>query len=152
MPSTATPKNNNNLPYIEPTIRLIAGFLLTVIGVMLYLYDDMLLVLLALLFFISINLFQSALTHWCLMERILSLLGFRSELNEIKKLNAEVERTSSIQKGYVDTLNLLNEAVLELSEDGIILDASEIISNNPTPNIIGLDRLKNLLKYDPPND
>ena len=126
MPSTATPnKNKNNLPYIEPTIRLIAGFLLTVIGVMLYLYNDMLLVLLGLLFFISINLFQSALTHWCLMERILSLLGFRSELSEIKKLNAEVERTSAIQKGYVDTLNLLNEAVIELSEDGMILSASD---------------------------
>lgn len=126
MSCPVTPKKSrNNLPYIEPTIRLIAGFLLTVIGVMLYLYNEMLLVLLGFLFFISLNLFQSAITHWCLMEKILGFIGFRSELSEIKKLSAEAERTAALQKGYIDTLNLLNEAVLELSEEGIILSASD---------------------------
>ena len=122
--STVAEKSNNNLPYIEPTIRLIAGFLLSIIGTLLYLYSNMQIILLGMLFFISLNLFQSAITHWCLMEKILSSFGFRSELNEIKKLNAEAKRTASIQQGFVDTLNLLNEAVLELSEDGIILSAS----------------------------
>jgi diguanylate cyclase (GGDEF)-like protein len=126
MSDPVTPNNNkNNLPYIEPTIRLIAGFLLTVIGVMLYFYNEMLFLLLGLLFFISINLFQSAITKWCLMERILNFFGFRSELNEIKKLNAEAQRSAAIQKSYMETLNLLNEAVLELSEDGIILSVSD---------------------------
>lgn len=125
MQNTTPPNSNKNLPYIEPTIRLIAGFLLTVIGVMLYFYSSMQFLLLGLLFFISLNLFQSAITHWCLMEKILGVIGFRSELREIKKLSAEAERTSAIQKGYVDTLNLLNEAVLELSDDGIILSASD---------------------------
>ncbi|MCK4704186.1 MAG: EAL domain-containing protein [Gammaproteobacteria bacterium] len=122
---TTAKKTENNLPYIEPTIRLIAGFLLTTIGIMLYLHNDMLLLLLGFLFFISLNLFQSAITHWCLMEKILKFSGFRSELDVIKELSAEALHSTAIQKSHIDTLNLLNEAVLELSEDGIILSASD---------------------------
>ena len=123
--SSITKKSKTNLPYIEPSIRLIAGFLLTAIGVMLYLHNEMLFLLLGFLFFISVNLFQSAITHFCLMEKVLRYLGFRSELDEIKELSAEAHRSAAIQKSYMDTLNLLNEAVLELSEDGVIHSASD---------------------------
>lgn len=133
--STQEKKTKSKLPYIEPTIRLIAGFLLTVIGVMLYFHNDMLLLLLGFLFFISLNLFQSAITHWCLMEKILGFFGFRSELNEIKILSVETQHSATIQKSHIDILNLLNEAVLELSEDGIILSASDgwcrLLGNTP---------------------
>jgi len=122
--STIT-KKANNLPYIEPTIRVIAGFFLSILGGLIYLYPDITLILLGLLFFISLNLFQSGLTHFCMMEKMLKLFRFRSELDEIKTLSNEVVRSAAIQKSYIDTLNLLNEAVLELSNEGIILSASD---------------------------
>jgi len=118
-------KSLNNFPYIEPTIRVIAGFLLSVIGILIYLYPDITLILLGFLFFISLNLFQSGITHFCMMEKILKFLGFRSEIDEIKTLSDEASHSAAIQKSYVDTLNLLNEAVLEISDKGIILSASD---------------------------
>ncbi len=73
-------------PYIEPTIRTIAGALVTTSGVMLYLRPEMTMLWLGLLFFVSLNLFQSGLTRFCLMEKILKHLGFRSELDEIRHM------------------------------------------------------------------
>lgn len=132
--SSSDRPNNNNLPYIEPTIRLIAGFLLSVIGVLLYLYSELQLILLGFLLFISLNLFQSGFSRFCMMEKILKFIGFRSELDEIKNLNVEAGRSASIQKNYIKTLNLLNEAIVELSSDGAVLAASDgwskLISQN----------------------
>jgi len=126
--------NKKNLPYIEPTIRVIAGFLLSVIGVLLYLHSEWLLILVGALLFISLNLFQSGITHFCMMEKMLKLFGFRSELDEIKELSTEAERSASIQQNHIKTLNLLNEAIVELSSDGTILTASDgwsrLISHN----------------------
>ncbi|VAW95527.1 diguanylate cyclase/phosphodiesterase (GGDEF & EAL domains) with PAS/PAC sensor(s) [hydrothermal vent metagenome] len=119
------PEGKNNFPYIEPSIRVIAGFLLSVIGVLLYFNNDWILILVALLLFISLNLFQSGITHFCMMEKFLKLFGFRSELDEIKLLNEEAQRSVALQKNYMDTLDMLNEAVIELSPDGRILSASE---------------------------
>lgn len=104
---------------------MIAGFLLSVIGGLVYLYPNITLILLGFLFFISLNLFQSGITHFCMMEKILKFLGFSSEIDEIKALSDEANRSASIQKSYIDTLNLLNEAVLELSNEGVILSASD---------------------------
>ncbi len=118
-------KKNTSLPYIEPSIRVIAGFILSVIGVLLYIYDDFIFILAGSLLFISVNLFQSGITHFCVMEKTLKLFGFRSELDEIKELSIEAERSASIQKDYVKTLNLLKEAILEVSHDGEILTASD---------------------------
>jgi len=124
-PSSDRKKQKNNLPYIEPTIRVIAGFILSVIGVLLYMYNELLLILVGSLLFISLNLFQSGITHLCIMEKMLKLFGFRSELDEIKALSIEAERSASIQKNYIKTLNLLNEAIMELSSDGTIITTSD---------------------------
>ncbi len=113
------------LPYIEPTIRTIAGFLLSAIGVLLYLHDEETTLWLGLLFFISLNLFQSGISRWCLMEKILKRIGLRSELDEIRKLGERLHESVARQAGHMDTLNLLSEAVLELSPDGEILSFSD---------------------------
>ncbi len=127
-------KNKRKLPYIEPSIRVIAGFFLSLIGVLLYFFNDLILILIGSLLFISLNLFQSGLTHYCIMEKGLKLFGFRSELDEIKDLSAKAELSASIQKNYIKTLNLLNEAIVEISQDGTILTASDgwskLISHN----------------------
>lgn len=99
------------LPYIEPTIRSIAGTFITVFGVLIYLRPDMTLLWLGFLFFVSLNLFQSGFTSFCLMEKFLKLCGFRSEIAEIKSL-------SKVNADHLDTLNLLSEVVVELSPDG----------------------------------
>jgi len=130
----ADQRNKNNLPYIEPTIRVIAGFMLTIIGVLLYFYRDSLVVLIGALLFISLNLFQSGISGFCMMEKILKFCCFRSELDEIKALSLEADRGASIQKNHMKTLNLLSEAIVELSLDGVILSASDgwlkLISNS----------------------
>ncbi len=122
---TAQTEKKAHLPYIEPSIRTIAGFFLTTIGVLLYLYDEQRLLWLGMLFFISLNLFQSGFTRWCLMEIILKRFGLRSELDEIRTLSRHLRESAARQAGHMDTLNLLSEAVLELSPDGIILSASD---------------------------
>lgn len=106
------------LPYIEPTIRSIAGALITAFGILLYLWPDMKLAWLALLFFVSFNLFQSGFTHFCLMEKFLRKCGFRSELDEIKSL-------SKVNADHLDTLNLLSEVVVELSPEGRLVRLTE---------------------------
>lgn len=76
-----------NAAYIEPTIRTIAGGLLVICGVFAIYYPALKLYWLGALFFISINLFQSGFTRFCLMEKILKRVGFRSEMDEIRALS-----------------------------------------------------------------
>ena len=132
--ASAAQRDKNNLPYIEPTIRVIAGFVLSIIGVALYFYRDSSVVLIAALLFVSLNLFQSGISGFCIMEKTLKFFCFRSELDEIKTLSLEAERTASIQKNHMKTLNLLSEAIVELSLEGIIFSASDgwlkLISNS----------------------
>ena len=103
-----------NLPYIEPTIRTIAGALVTIAGALLYYKPDLQWLWLVLILFVSLNLFQSGFTRICLMERILKKFQFRSEMDEIKTLN-------KINAKHLATLNLLSEVVVELSWHGRIV-------------------------------
>ncbi|MFA5170722.1 MAG: diguanylate cyclase [Sulfuriferula sp.] len=106
------------LPYIEPSIRSIAGGLITASGVLLYFKPELKLIWLTILFFVSLNLLQSSFTRFCLMEKILKKFGFRSEMDEIKNLN-------EINAGHLATLNMLSEVVVELSYDGRIVRLTE---------------------------
>ena len=79
---------------------------------------------LSILIFVGFNLFQSGLTKFCMMEKLLKRLHFRSELDEIRILsqaNAEAEARAA----FYDTLGLLNEVVIELTPDGKLAYLSE---------------------------
>ncbi|WP_455222260.1 putative bifunctional diguanylate cyclase/phosphodiesterase [Kaarinaea lacus] len=73
-------------PYIEPTIRTIAGTLLIICAAAAITRPDLKIFWWSFLVFIAINLFQSGLTRFCLMEKILKRAGFRSEMDEIRDL------------------------------------------------------------------
>lgn len=73
-------------PYIEPTIRTIAGFIILIGGLLAIWHPNKGFIWLSLLFFVGFNLFQSGLTRFCLMEKILKQLGFRSEMDEIRTM------------------------------------------------------------------
>jgi predicted signal transduction protein with EAL and GGDEF domain len=76
----------NQKPYIEPTIRTIAGAFLIICGAVALARPDLKVFWISFLFFIAVNLFQSGLTRFCLMEKILKRVGFRSEMDEIRDL------------------------------------------------------------------
>jgi hypothetical protein len=61
---------------LERWIRLIAGTFVTVSVTLSYLHSPYWLFF---TLFVGLNLFQSALTGWCLMEEFLKKLGIRSE-------------------------------------------------------------------------
>ena len=73
-------------PYIEPTIRTIAGGFLLICAYFAYYYPEFKAFWLGFLIFIAINLFQSGMTRFCLMEKLLKRAGFRSEMDEIRSL------------------------------------------------------------------
>jgi DUF2892 family protein len=64
---------------IERWIRLIAGTFVTVSVVLSYVHSSYWLLF---TLFVGLNLFQSALTRWCLMEEILKKAGVRSEADQ----------------------------------------------------------------------
>ena len=110
--------------YIEPAIRTIAGSFIVVCGILVYLRPDWSWLWLAILFFVGFNLFQSGFTKFCMMEKLLKRLHFRSELDEIRNLsqaNAEAEARAA----FYDTLGLLNEVVIELAPDGTLVFLSD---------------------------
>jgi diguanylate cyclase (GGDEF)-like protein len=76
----------NQRPYIEPSIRTIAGGFIVMCCTVALFYPQLRVVWLSVLFFIGANLFQSGLTRFCLMEKILKRLGFRSEMDEIRTM------------------------------------------------------------------
>jgi hypothetical protein len=61
---------------LERWIRLIAGTFVTVSVVLSYVHSPYWLLF---TLFVGLNLFQSALTRWCLMEDVLRKLGVKSE-------------------------------------------------------------------------
>jgi hypothetical protein len=61
---------------LERWIRLIAGSFVTISVVLSYVQSPYWLLF---TLFVGLNLFQSALTGWCLMETFLKRLGVRSE-------------------------------------------------------------------------
>src|SRR4030065_1542706 len=106
----------NRQTYIEPAIRSIAGGFIVTLGTLIYVFPAWSWLWLSLMFFVGFNLFQSGFTKFCTMEKLLKKLHFRSELDEIRDLsqaNAEVEARAA----FYDTLGLLNEVVIELSQD-----------------------------------
>lgn len=124
-----TPKNtvscSTRTPYVEPTIRTIAGGLIISLSLLLYFSENFALFWLATLIFIGFNLFQSGLSGFCLLEKMLKYFRFTSELDEIRSLSRELKAVSDQQASYLESLNLLNEAVIELSLDGCIVSASD---------------------------
>jgi hypothetical protein len=64
---------------LERWIRLIAGTFVTVSVVLSYVHSPYWLFF---TLFVGLNLFQSALTRWCLMEDILKKLGVKNEVAE----------------------------------------------------------------------
>jgi hypothetical protein len=61
---------------LERWIRLIAGSFVTLSLILGYFHSRYWLLF---TLFVGLNLFQSALTRWCLMEQFLQKLGVRSE-------------------------------------------------------------------------
>jgi hypothetical protein len=61
---------------LERWIRLIAGSFVTLSLILAYFHSRYWLLF---TLFVGLNLFQSALTRWCLMEEFLKKLGIRSE-------------------------------------------------------------------------
>lgn len=139
--------------YVEPAIRTIAGTFIVACGAMIYLKPEWSWLWFGILFFVGFNLFQSGLTKFCLMEKLLKRLHFRSELDEIKTLsraNAEAEARAA----FYDTLGLLNEVVIELSQNGTIAFVSDHwlkllgCENRSNSNYLGLPFLAFINKQD----
>jgi hypothetical protein len=61
---------------VERWVRLIAGSFVTLSVVLSQVHSRYWLLF---TLFVGLNLFQSALTRWCLMEQLLQKLGVRSE-------------------------------------------------------------------------
>jgi diguanylate cyclase (GGDEF)-like protein/PAS domain S-box-containing protein len=110
--------------YIEPTIRTIAGGFVVVSGALLYFMPDWSWLWLSVLFFVGFNLFQSGFTKFCMMEKLLKKLRFRSEVDEIRSLS-QAHAESEARAAYYDTLGLLDEVVIELSSHGSLVFLSE---------------------------
>jgi DUF2892 family protein len=64
---------------LERWVRLIAGVFVTVSVALSYVHSPYWLLF---TLFVGLNLFQSALTRWCLMEDILKKLGVKNEVAE----------------------------------------------------------------------
>jgi diguanylate cyclase (GGDEF)-like protein/PAS domain S-box-containing protein len=110
--------------YIQPAVRSIAGGFILLSATAVYLMPEWLWLWLGLLFFVGFNLFQSGFTKFCILEKLLKKLNFRSETDEIESLNqANVE--AEARAAFFDTLVLLNEVVIELGRDGALAFVSE---------------------------
>lgn len=105
----------NAFPYVEPSIRTIAGTLVTLSGVVLYFFPAYTYAALGVLFFVSLNLAQSGFTRFCLMEKILKRAGFRSELEEIRDLNQAMRLSEAEVTRNLETFNMMNEGVIGLT-------------------------------------
>lgn len=111
-------------PYIQPAVRSIAGFFILLSGTAVYLMPEWLGLWLGLLFFVGINLFQSGFTKYCILEKLLKKLNFRSEIDEIRSLN-QAHAEAEARAAFFDTLVLLNEVVVEVDRAGMLAFASD---------------------------
>ena len=98
-------------PYIEPTIRTIVGSLVSACAAAILIDPSLLNISLGVIFFVGLNLFQSSFTHFCLMEKILKRIGFRSEMDEIRHMALHDTLTglpnrSSLEEHIANALSL----------------------------------------------
>ena len=110
--------------YVQPAVRSIAGASILLAAAAIYLMPEWLWLWLGLLVFVGINLFQSGLTQYCFLEKLLTKLNFRSELEEIRSLN-QAHAEAEARAAFFDTLVLLNEVVVEVDRDGALAFASD---------------------------
>jgi diguanylate cyclase (GGDEF)-like protein len=122
----------NRRPYIEPSIRTIAGGLIVICCFVAFFHPDLRVVWLSALFFIGANLFQSGLTRFCAMEKLLKRLGFRSEMDEI--------RTMALHDALT---NLPNRVLLEERINFAIAQAGRL-NNKVAMMFIDLDNFKQI--------
>jgi len=73
-------------PYIESSISTIVGGLITINCVAVFLWPELGIVCLPLIFLLGISLLQSGVSRFSLLEKILKYFGFRSEIDEIRSL------------------------------------------------------------------
>jgi diguanylate cyclase (GGDEF)-like protein len=107
----------SRIGYIEPAIRLIVGAFILLIAIGFFFIPTLNSLWLGLSIFLFIGLIGSGLTQFCMMAWTLRHMGFRSEWDELKAL----ERAHTAEKtraGFLDTLNLLNEVIVEMTPDG----------------------------------
>lgn len=112
------------IPFIEPIIRTVVGFLMVII-IGSYLTGFQGKIVLFILLILGLNLFQSGITGFCGLEKLLHIFGFKSEIDEIKKLNKLYKEAAEAQLTYASTLNLLDKVMIELGSGFIILNATE---------------------------
>jgi diguanylate cyclase len=107
----------SRIGYIEPAIRLIVGALILLIALGFFFLPSLHGLWLGLAIFLFVGLMGSGLTQFCMMAWTLRHIGFRSEWDELKAL----ERAHTAEKtraGFLETLNLLNEVIVEMTPDG----------------------------------
>jgi len=73
-------------PYIESSIRTLAGLLILLFCIADYTRPELRLIWLSLLALTGIMLFQSGLTEFCLLEKTLKRLGLRCRMDEIRSI------------------------------------------------------------------
>lgn len=115
---------NIKRPYIEQVIRAGAGALIAVCAWVIAVSDDYRGIAIGVLLVAGLNLLQSGFTGYCIMERLLKRLGFRGEIDTIRQLNRAMAVREAEAKRHMDTLDMLNEAVIEITPERILTQAS----------------------------
>lgn len=114
----------SRITYIEPAIRVILAVLVLGLSLAFVLFSQLNALWLGLAIFLAIGLLGSGLTQFCLMGWSLQRLGFRSEWDELKALE-RAHAISQTRASYLDTLNRLNEVIVEMTVDGQLLWKSD---------------------------
>lgn len=114
----------SRITYIEPVIRLILAACFLLLGFGFYLFPEYGAAWLGFALFLVIGLLGSGLTQFCLMAWSLRHLGLRSEWDELKALE-RAHATAQTRASYLDTLNLFNEVIVEMTPEGKLLWKSD---------------------------
>lgn len=117
-------KPRGRLSYIEPTVRTIIGGFITLCVLLIFLDPRYTWLALLLLAFSGLNLLLAGFTGFCILEKSLKLLRFRSEIDEITELST-ARAAAEARADYLNTLSLFDEVVIELGFDGRITQVSE---------------------------
>jgi diguanylate cyclase (GGDEF)-like protein len=102
-----------NKIYIEPVIRTLIGMLI-LIGILIDYFYAKNIYFIIIAAFIGLNLFQSGFTGFCGLEKILKkVFSIESELDVIRELGEQIGQARADQE-HIKTLNLLEDAIIEL--------------------------------------